>query len=113
MLREYELKNGGFCTNYCLIEYKELATKRAYAMFHLKKATKKAVVLGMLAMIHHVSECSRRSFNYCLDKSSHICNVAFCAITGFKIKSMQKKSFSESDVAPQMHVNSKAEIRAL
>ena len=57
MLREY-LKNGGCCTNNCLIKYKELATKRAYAMFHLKKATKKAVVLGMLAMIHVVSEFS-------------------------------------------------------
>ena len=78
-------------------------------MFHLKKATKKAVVLGMLAMIHVVSECSRRSFNYCLDGSSHICKVAFCAVTGFKIKSIKllQKSFSESDVAPQMHGNSK------
>ena len=86
LLREY-LKNGGCCTNNCLIKYKELATKHAYAMFHLKKATKKAVVLGMLAMIHVVSECSRRSFKYCLDKSSHICKVAFCAVTVSKLKS--------------------------
>ena len=45
----------------------------------------------------------------CLDGSSHICKVAFCAATGFKIKSIKllQKSFSESDVAPQLHGNSK------
>ena len=54
LLREY-LKNGGCCSSNCLIKYKDLATKRAYAMSQLRKATKKAVILGMLAMIHVLS----------------------------------------------------------
>ena len=114
LLREY-LKNGGCCSNNCLIKYKELATKRAYAMSQLRKATKKAVILGMLAMINVESksvshgERSRRSFNYCLDWTSRICYSAFCAVTGFKVKTMKllQKSFSENDVVPQTHGNSK------
>lgn len=111
LLDEY-LNNGGCCTKNCLIAYKDLATKRAYAMSHLSKATKKAMILGMLAMIHVWSdhgEHSQRSFNYCLDSSSRICRKAFCAVTGFKIKALKllQKSFSESDVAPRMHGNSR------
>ena len=85
-------------------------------MAQLTKSAKKAVLLGMLAMIQNGSkfvycgERSRKVFHYCLDWSSRICKAAFCAVTNCKAKTMKllQKSFSDRDVAPQMHGNSKS-----
>ena len=63
----------GVVTIIAWLEVQRIGHKRAYAMAQLKKAAKKAVVLGMLAMIYNGSkfvyrgERSRKVFHYCLD----------------------------------------------
>eukprot|EP00731_Ephydatia_muelleri_P037433 Em0469g2a len=77
--------------------------------------TKKAVILGMLAMIRDDSSCNRQgeqrvrnTFRYRLSWSHPICRDAFCAVAGIGIKCLklwQSQVGSESDVKCVEHGN--------
>ena len=55
----------------------------------LDKKTRKAVVLGMLAVIQDTSG-SQNAFQYRLDWSSPVCRYAFCAVIGISYCTLQQ-----------------------
>ena len=48
------LTKGGCCKDSCLMQYSDLAKIRAHSLAALNKKTKKAVVLGMLALVRQL-----------------------------------------------------------
>eukprot|EP00731_Ephydatia_muelleri_P036172 Em0210g2a len=109
------ITKGGCCGKNCLAKDTELSWKRAHALHALDTKTKKAVILGMLAMIRDDSSCNRQgeqrvrnTFRYRLSWSHPICRDAFCAVAGIGIKCLklwQSQVGSESDVKCVEHGN--------
>ena len=101
------LTRGGCCKDSCLMKYGDLARRRALTLSRLDKRTRKAVVVGMLAMIRNKSG-SRNAFHYCLDWSSPICKDAFCAVIGTNYRTLQRwmqQVCSDADLKPHPHGN--------
>ena len=89
------------------MKYGDLARRRALTLSRLDKRTRKAVVVGMLAMIRNKSG-SRNTFHYRLDWSSSICKDAFCAVIGTNYRKLQRwmqQVCSDADVEPHPHGN--------
>ena len=71
-------------------------------MCKLDKTSRKAVVLGMLAVIRDRSG-SRNTFQYRLDWCSPVCRDAFCAVIGISCRTLKhwlQQVCSDSDVEP-------------
>ena len=101
------LARGRCCKDCCLMKYNELPRKRADTMCKLDKTSRKAVVLGMLAVIRDKSG-SRNTFQYRLDWCSPVCRDAFCAVIGTSyctLKHWMQQVCSDSDVEPHPHGN--------
>ena len=85
---------GGCCKNCCLMKYGDVPRKRSDTMCKLDKSSKKAVVLGMLAVW--------------LDWCSPVCRDAFCAIIGISCRMLKhwlQQVCSDSDIEPHPHRN--------
>ena len=98
------LTRGGCCKHNCLIKSADLAQIRAHSLAALDKKTRKAVVLGMLALVQDNS-----GFHYHLDWSTPICKTAFCAVADITCRTLQRwkqEVCSGSDIVPNAHGNS-------
>ena len=106
-LLDVYLTRGGCCKDSCLMNYGDLPRKRASALSTLDKKIRKAVVLGMLAVIRDTSG-SRNTFQYRLDWSSPVCHLAFCAVIGITYRTLKhwiQQVCSDSDIEPHPHGN--------
>ena len=106
LLNDY-LTKGGCCRDSCLMKYGDLPRKRADTLCKLDKTSRKAAVLGMLAVLQDKSG-SENKFQYHLDWSSPVCRDAFCAVIGISRRTLHtwtKQVCSDTDVAPHAHGN--------
>ena len=102
------LTKGGCCKHSCLMKYHDLAQIRAHSLAALNKKTRKAVVLGMLALVQD-NLGSRNVYHYRLDWSTPICMKAFCAVVNITYRTLQQwkqEMCSGSDIVPNAHGNS-------
>ena len=102
------LTRGGCCDHNCLMKYTDLAQIRAHSLAALDKKTRKAVVLGMLALVQD-NLGSQNIYNYRLDWSTPICKKAFCAVVDITTRTLQRwkqEMCSGSDIVPHAHGNS-------
>ncbi|KAL5493394.1 hypothetical protein EMCRGX_G014570 [Ephydatia muelleri] len=102
------LTKGGCCKHSCLMKYHDLAQIRAHFLAALNKKTRKAVVLGMLALVQD-NLGSRNVYHYRLDWSTPICMKAFCAVVNITYRTLQQwkqEMCSGSDIVPNAHGNS-------
>ena len=83
------LTKGGCCKHSCLMKYHDLAQIRAHSLAALNKKTRKAVVLGMLALVQD-NLGSRNVYHYRLDWSTPICMKAFCAVVNITYRTLQQ-----------------------
>ena len=79
------LTRGGCCKDSNLMQYTDLAQIRAHSLAALNKKTRKAAVLGMLALVQDNNSGSQIVYHYRLDWSTPICRKAFCAVVDITI----------------------------
>ncbi|KAL5484096.1 hypothetical protein EMCRGX_G020542 [Ephydatia muelleri] len=80
------LTKGGCCKHSCLMKYHDLAQIRAHSLAALNKKTRKAVVLGMLALVQD--------------------NLVLEMYTIIALTAMEAGMCSGSDIVPNAHGNS-------